>query len=167
MESNKILRQLLVNEICHPSLCVPALQPLSWPALPIVLETFSSLTIYYNWYGSCRRHHDIIVFSHREIRILYYVIYLFQFADILYQLVRLGLLIFIVYFWFINSQGRSHTLTATSTGVHPTVGLIVGPIVGPTVGSSKRPFDYRSNRLNWQFDRINVPPTVGPTGWIV
>ena len=27
------------------SLCVPALQPLSWPALPIVLETSSSPTI--------------------------------------------------------------------------------------------------------------------------
>ena len=49
-------------------------------------------------------------------------------------------------------------MISTSTGVHSTV----GPIFGPMVGSSKRPFNYCSNQLYWQFDRINVRPTIGP-----
>ena len=53
-------------------------------------------------------------------------------------------------------------MIATSTGLHTTVWPVVGPVVGPIVGSSKRPFDYRSNRLYCQFDRINVRQTVGP-----
>ena len=75
------------------------------------------------------------------------------------------------WFWFINSRGRSNTLIVTSTGVRPTVGPIVDPTVAPTVASSEHPFNYRSNRLNQYFDRINirstVGPIVGPIGWIV
>ena len=63
----------------------------------------------------------------------------------------------------------------TLASVLPTVRLTVGLTVTSTIESSKRPFNCRSNRLNPEFDHINVRPTVGPlvgptvgpSGWIV
>ena len=59
----------------------------------------------------------LIIFTHREICIL--------------RLDRL--LIFIVFFWFIYSQGRCDTLSFTLAGVPPTVGPTVGPTVTSTI----------------------------------